>query len=245
MTYQSGVVAVIKVDGKILRESEGTFYLPFGSEYSILIKNLKTQRILVKVSIDGTDALDGTEIVILDNSEVELERFIKNSNFNSGNKFKFIEMTEDIENHRGIKVDDGFIRIEYWVENIQPVINVPIIQYYPKDYHYYPSYPIINVPIIQSSCNIYNTLNSTVQDFSNSDAGITVAGSKSNQTFESVSSFPVHAQSEVIILKLRGKRGPKIVNKPLLVKTKIECPTCGKSNSSDVKYCPHCGTVLD
>ena len=32
MTYQLGVVAVIKTNGKVLREVDGTVFLPFGSE---------------------------------------------------------------------------------------------------------------------------------------------------------------------------------------------------------------------
>ncbi len=106
--HQTGFVACIKVNGKILRESNDTVSLPFGSSYSILIKNLNSVRSQVKVSIDGTDATDGTHLVIPANGEVELERFIRNANLTSGNKLKFIERTEGIESHRGIKAEDVF-----------------------------------------------------------------------------------------------------------------------------------------
>ena len=116
--YQSGLVAVIKVGGKVLREDRGEVCIPFGSEYSILEKNLKVQRVKIRITIDGDDAFDGTEIVIPAHSEVELERFIRNGNFSSGNRFKFIERIADIEEFRGVKVDDGLIRIEYWTEKV-------------------------------------------------------------------------------------------------------------------------------
>jgi len=116
MMYHKKVAAAIKVNGKILREQGDLVALPFGSEYSILIKNLNSVRIQVRVQIDGTDVTEGTWIVIGANSSVELERFIKNSNWNYGNKFKFIERTAGIEEHRGIKVDDGLVRIEYQTE---------------------------------------------------------------------------------------------------------------------------------
>lgn len=121
MTYQNSggnkLVAVIKVNGKVLRESvKGEFEIPFGSEYSILVKNLNTVRIQVRVNIDGDDATGW--VIIQPNSSVELERFIKNGNLQSGNRFKFIEKTEEIEQFRENRVDDGMIRIEYKTEKV-------------------------------------------------------------------------------------------------------------------------------
>lgn len=147
MMYTDKIVAVVKVGGKVLREQHGSVTLPFGSEYSILIKNLNSVRAQVKVSVDGTDATDGTHLVIPANGEVELERFIRNGNLRSGNKLKFIERTAGIESHRGIKVDDGLIRVEAWKEYIHPVIDVPVVRHHYYDhyhYHYpwhYPIYP--------------------------------------------------------------------------------------------------------
>lgn len=116
------VVACVKVDGRILREDGNTVTLPFGSEYSLLLKNLNPVRIKVRVSIDGTDATEGVWLVVDPNSDLELERFIRNRNMDAGNRFKFIERTESVEEHRGIKADDGLIRIEYQVEKRPPQV---------------------------------------------------------------------------------------------------------------------------
>ena len=129
MMYHQKLVACVKVDGKILRESGDSVSIPFGSEYSILLKNLNTVRVQVKVSIDGTEATEGTWLVIQPNSSVELERFIRNGNMNRGNRFKFIERTGKSEKHRGIGSDDGLIRIEYQTEKVQPIVNIPIVCY--------------------------------------------------------------------------------------------------------------------
>ena len=59
MVYQNKVVAVIKVDGKVLREDNGSVRLPFGSEYSVLVKNLNSVRVEAKITIDGKDVGDG------------------------------------------------------------------------------------------------------------------------------------------------------------------------------------------
>src|SRR3990167_3218745 len=140
MTYLEKLVVCIKANSQVLRESDGVVTLPFGSEYSILIKNLDSVRIKVKISVDSADATDGASLIVEPNSSFELERFIRNGNLIAGNRFKFIERTPDIEAHRGIQVDDGVIRVEAWSEIRRPVVHEPIVHYYPK-YSHPPRYP--------------------------------------------------------------------------------------------------------
>lgn len=122
--YNNKLVASLKANGKILREFKDTVYCPFGAEYSILLKNLNTVRALVHVFIDGEDMIpDG--LVLNAGQEVDLERSIKNGNLTEGNRFKFIERTGAVEQHRGVKLEDGLIRIEYQFEIPRPVISIP------------------------------------------------------------------------------------------------------------------------
>ena len=122
--YNQKLVASIKSKGKVLREFKDTVYIPFASEYSILLKNLNTVRAVVNVFIDGENAVPGG-LVIDPGRTVDLERWIKNGNLSEGNKFKFIERTGAIENGpRGIKLEDGLVRIEYQFELPRPIINV-------------------------------------------------------------------------------------------------------------------------
>ena len=124
MMYNQKLVASIKVKGKILREFKDTVYIPFASEYSILLKNLNTVRAVVNVFVDGENAVPGG-LVIDPGQSVDLERWIKNGNLTEGNRFKFIERTAKIEDGpRGIKEEDGLIRVEYQFELPRPVINV-------------------------------------------------------------------------------------------------------------------------
>jgi hypothetical protein len=124
MMYSNKLVASIKVKGKILREFKDTVYIPFASEYSILLKNLNTVRAVVNVFVDGENAVPGG-VVIDPGQSVDLERWIKNGNLTEGNRFKFIERTAKIEDGpRGIKEEDGLIRVEYQFEIPRPVINV-------------------------------------------------------------------------------------------------------------------------
>ena len=124
MMYQSKLVASLKANGKILREFKDTVYIPFGSEYSILVKNLNTARALVNIFLDGENVVPGG-LVIDPGREVDLERWIKNGNLSEGNRFKFIERTSAIENGpRGIKLEDGLVRIEFQYEQSRPVVNI-------------------------------------------------------------------------------------------------------------------------
>lgn len=114
--YESKLVASLKANGKILREFKDTVYIPFGSEYSFLLKNLNTKRALVNVFIDGEDMTPGG-LVLNAGQEVDLERSIKGGNLKEGNRFKFIERTQAIEDGpRGVKLEDGLVRIEFQFE---------------------------------------------------------------------------------------------------------------------------------
>lgn len=113
--YNKKLVCSIKSGGKIMREDGENVHLPFGGEYSILLKNLNTVRALVNIEIDGQDVCDGG-LIINANQTVDLERFILNNNLNEGPRFKFIEKTEEISDYRGDKVEDGIIRVTYQFE---------------------------------------------------------------------------------------------------------------------------------
>ena len=122
--YNQKLVASIKSKGKVLREFKDNVYIPFASEYSILLKNLNTVRAVVNVFVDGENAVPGG-LVIDPGRSVDLERWIKNGNLTEGNRFKFIERTAAIEDGpRGIKQEDGLIRVEYQFEIPRPVINI-------------------------------------------------------------------------------------------------------------------------
>ena len=116
--YESKMVCCLKANGKILREFKDTVYVPFGTEYSILIKNLNSLRAIVNITIDGTVVVPGG-LVVNANQEIDLERFVKD--MSNGNKFKFIERSASVEAGRGIKSEDGLIRISFEYAKPTPV----------------------------------------------------------------------------------------------------------------------------
>lgn len=139
MMYSDKLVVAIKSNGKILREAKDLVQLPFGSEFSVLVKNLNSRRAKFTLHIDGQDVLDGENIIVNANDEVEMKRFIRNGNMTEGNAFKFIERTAAIEDGpRGIKMDDGVVRVQFWFEQEAPVITSTYHYDYWYDDFYYP-----------------------------------------------------------------------------------------------------------
>ena len=260
MMYNQKLVASIKANGKILREFKDQVYVPFSSEYSVLLKNINTVRAVVNVFIDGTNVVPGG-LVLDAGREIELERSIKNNNLNEGNKFKFIERSDAVEQHRGVKLEDGIVRIEYQFEHVY----TPTFLFNNQDRHVFGSpRPPYGVPrlddiyckgIAQNATNSVFTASSVTLNAVNtsasvarsyvSDVGITVPGSKSDQKFTTVSAFPLQPEKYSIILHLLGEtEDNKPVRVPVSVKHKQKCETCGTLNKATSKFCHKCGTAL-
>ena len=242
MMYQSKMVVAIKSAGKILRESGDTCYLPFGCEYSLLIKNLNIVRAKVKISIDGEDVTDGVSLVVNANSSIDLERFICNGNTEQGNRFKFIERTAAVEEHRGVQAEDGLVRVEFEFER-QP------------EYHYlsgnYEAYRhtkgITRNGLVGRALDWtarYGDVVCSTSAECSSNPGITVPGSVSDQKFTTVSPLITDGKKHVMVLRLLGEVQGVAVEKPVTVKHKPKCTTCGKQNKATAKFCAECGTSL-
>ena len=78
------------------------------------------------------------------------------------------------------------------------------------------------------------------------EVGITVPGSKSTQSFQTVTMGAMESQKHTIVLKLVGDLGDnKPVTEPITVKHKPKCVTCGKQNKAYAKFCVECGTALE
>jgi len=269
MVYQNKLVVVVKYNGRVLREQGEFVTLPFGSEYSLLFKNLSSQRVVIEVEIDGVDVLDSNQIVISANSENEIKGFMKGSNVT--NAFKFIQKTQEIADHRGDKIDDGFIRISYQFEEVlQTFYRKSIIHdHHHVDHHhniFHTSTPVygtcrgITGQSLGSSqlshepratskgiadANITSSVVMDSLDESNIglDEGVTVKGSEQVQKFNSTSVGAL-TSVEIIIIRLKGTTSKGKVHVPITIQTKLTCETCGKTSKSSVKFCPDRGTFL-
>ena len=137
MTYKDNFVVEVKCNGKILRVKDDAVYLPFGSEYTLYLKNLNSQRASVNVSIDGEDVLDNHSLILDSNSSAELQGFLRGNV--ARNRFRFIHKTKQIADHRGDKAEDGLIRIEFAFE--KPLPEPQIKKTIQEVHHHYHSSP--------------------------------------------------------------------------------------------------------
>ena len=244
MMYESKLAAAIKVNGKILREFKDTVHIPFGSEYTILLKNLNTTRAVVKVFIDGDDTVPGG-LVIDPGREVDLERWVKNGNLTEGNRFKFIERTGSVEQHRGIGIEDGLIRVEFQFEQpYRPIVNTPWISASGSNNQIYPQGGILRNSTADwagPAGSVTCSANYSATSASVNDVGITVPGSHSTQKFVTAYVGALESIKHSMVFKLFGGTMPK----PITVKHKPRCVTCGKQNKATSKFCQECGTALE
>jgi hypothetical protein len=77
------------------------------------------------------------------------------------------------------------------------------------------------------------------------DAGITVAGSHVNQKFGTTYTSRLNPTKHVIVFELKGtKSDGQAIVQPVLTRTKVECPTCGRHAKSSARFCSNCSTCL-
>lgn len=271
--YSNKLVASLKANGKILREFKDTVYCTFGAEYSILLKNLNTVRALVNVYIDGENMVPGG-LVLHAGQEVDLERSIKNGNLTEGNRFKFIERTSAIEQHRGVKLEDGLIRIEYQFEMPRMVTHIIDNTWNNKEWvpgHWRDKPYNVNGMLrsvdysagentriratsatkstleamnISASASVHDGM--ATMDWCANETGITVPGSKSEQRFQTTTIGALDPVKHTIILKILGEtESNQPIREPITTKHKPKCITCGKQNKATAKFCTECGTALE
>lgn len=243
MVYKNNFIVVVKHKGKVLRDIREVVTLPFGAEYSILLKNKGVRTAVASVEVDGVDALDGNEIIVPADDSVELKGFMRGRKVR--NRFKFIEKTAEISKFRGDRAEDGLIRVEYKFE-VAPKNDY--ILYRDNHNPYWMDRDITIGSSFKSSRRVNFDVNTTTVYNCCADSnidGITVDGSKTKQDF-TVGNVGLLGEANVIILKLQGKSRVtgKLVKKPLTVKTKKQCTSCGRKWRSSNTFCGKCGTYL-
>ena len=250
MMYKNNFVAVIKCNGNILRErSNGAVYLPFGASYSVLLKNKDARRALVTMEVDGKNVLNGQSLILDGNETQEIKGFMRN--MRKTNRFKFINKTREIQQHRGDRIDDGLVRVTYQFEK---PIEFPKLSNHSKTYiwndlsdsttWYYGSNSDSSGTF--NSVNYSSSLCKSKSFAPRRDEGITVKGEEVNSRYVNGSIGFLEPDIHTIILQLKGlTETNKPIKRAVTVKTKMKCETCGRKNRSTNKFCYNCGTYLN
>jgi len=236
--YKNGFAIAIKKDGKVaLRESKGKVYIPFDTEYSILLKNTTSQRSLVQIKIDGTDVMNGSKLIVKANDSSDLTRFCLDGDLDKGNKFKFVPLAHP-EVQDPTAIENGLVEVTLWPELEEHIIIKDIsnveswmpqnVQSYPKSYPRGIGGASANVSSVSCSADSYFK-----------DGGATVEGRASTQTFTN-GTFGKQGNPTIVIIRLRPYKEAITVRD---TKT-VYCSECGNKNRYGSKYCSECGDKL-
>lgn len=115
--FKQNTVISIKVGKNFLPDQDSIVKLPFGSEYSILIKNLNNSPIKVRMFIDGN--INGPEKGFLIK---EKDSFEINSFFNTNNALKFVNKSKEL-NKQKQKFQKDLLKNQFHSKNKKNMIN--------------------------------------------------------------------------------------------------------------------------
>lgn len=245
--YRNKFIALIKKDGIPLRELGNKYvYLPFGSEYSIELRNNNYKRALAKIYIDGTPVTQNG-IVINSKTTINLERFILDGNLSKGKRFKFVSVN-DSPIHDPNNSQNGVVKIELWLEKdyfISPISS-----------SWWPTTPLSYLGgtttllcgtvtcATTTSRNSTSTWLSDKETFNNisnttlSNTGVTVEGGNSNQQFTVTHPFELETYHTTLELILQG------VENEITTSSTMYCTKCGKKVQPTHSFCSRCGAVV-
>lgn len=266
--FKQNTVISIKVGKNFLPDQDSIVKLPFGSEYSILIKNLNNSPIKVRMFIDGN--INGPEKGFLIK---EKDSFEINSFFNTNNALKFVNKSKELNKHREENIEDSLIRFEVDILNEKESknnfsdlaellkksqikkrpfeSNKPWDNYPKVDLHEHPFLPEKNNtfggnynPYEQVFCSsiesIYSNESSLIA-YSN-ESGITVPGKKiEKQIVTELNEIKyIKKESLCFIFKLESTNENISFDKEKKV-----CLVCNKKYKSKYNYCPIDGSYLN
>ena len=147
-------------------------------------------------------------------------------------------MSDAIANHRGVRSEDGLVRIEFDFEQVPIPIPVQTPRVWPYGNVLRGTYNSTNISATTAvNCATYTA--------SATSAGITAPGSVSTQKFVESEWFPTEGTRQTLVLQLRGGKPGAAATEPITVKHKPVCSMCGKTNKQTAKFCSECGTALD
>lgn len=245
--FRNNMIVALKSGSNFFAENRDEIRIPFGTEYSLYMKNQNDTDSLVSITIDGKDVLSGNKIILRSKSILDLEGFLDGGSVR--NKFKFIERTKEIENHLGIKPDDGIISITFDYEKRKPNYQ-PYVVYYPK-YEYVPyTITTTNTPS-SNNPSWYTTYGNSYQpsftftvnsiNTHPNENGITVRGEDTFQNFGYGWLGEMENNPTTISFRLFGFSDGE--SKPY-TKDRVRCSSCGRTYKISNNFCPNCGTKL-
>lgn len=237
--YRKRCVMSVIHNGYPLKEDSGKIFMPFGSDYSIRLKNKHNEACVAKLFIDGVVTNKLGDFIIQPNSSIEIDRFVDKS-LDKGEKFKFVEISNK-EVDDPTSEENGIVRVEFRLgEKITNDVWADVHQYFYNTYQYPDNNTIKDFYASDTARNIKYTTNSnsvvcgmSANSCSKKSDGATIRGDESKQNF---SYGFVELSDEVITMEL--KIAGVVTNNN---KRDKYCSLCGTNIRSIDRYCFNCG----
>jgi len=264
MAYDSQFVICVLHNGHPVREINGTVSVPFNSEYKIRLKNKHSYlRAKARVWVDGRKASNLGDFILKAGETLDLERFL-DSDLNSGNRFKFVPLSDSRVNDP-TDPSNGIIKVEFYREydytkNITINDPKPWKPIKPRtgdsdgsSWQYIPTTTTFTSGGTTSSCGPSRVSSSCdvsvnyVASLVDSNAGATVEGGHSGQQFSYGNDFQTDIFPVTLTLKIKGisHMGTPTIEPPKKTKKKVRfCSHCARRRSRMAdKFCPRCGNL--
>ena len=263
MAYDSQFVLCVLHKGAPVREIGGKIHLPFHSDYKVRVKNKHSfLRAKARVWIDGRQVSNLGDFILKPNETLDLERFLDES-MTSGNRFKFVPLSDGRVNDP-TDSENGIIKVEFYREKPwNPPIRPRPITRSTRKYGASPNWQYNETNYTNSdapftftgggggttSCFVSNSITPVNDSYVPENAGATVEGGHSGQSFVYGDDFQTEAYPTTLELRIRGidrsemdwDDRPRTPSRP---KKRIKfCPNCGARRHGMAKFCDSCGTA--
>jgi hypothetical protein len=238
MHYEQYVVAITNPNGKAYREFDperlsngrkSKIYLPFDSEYKILIKNNSDRRAKLTIDLDGT-SISGIGGLVLDAYKTEsIERFV-----DVAKKFLFVRKNDErvsdpsnsengilrvkIEKEIAFQINPIWVTTSVWTTEINPYQNYPsTVEPYTTQnisctqasqnasFNASCSYPRNNTP--RGAMGTLRSAKPLKKTLLNEESGATIEGGNSSQIFGNTVWNGTDGVAYEFIFKLLGQQG--------------------------------------
>jgi len=254
--YKDKFVLSILHDGHPVKETgrknTREVAIPFDSEYQVRLKNKNDRSCTARIFIDDKKVSQLGDIIVSAGGTVDLERYIDRS-LKEGKKFKFVSLDhEDVDDPTDSS--NGIIKVEFRLAKQKNDIKINAKDnWYPPIWYDYKYKEDNNgtqeVPqrtytggTTGGLCgqSVYTSYNcSNVKSLVDVEAGATVEGGHSNQSF-SYSDIEVEDNAVILQLKIIGIKK----DKKMYEVTHKYCAQCGNKALQVDKYCSKCGQRL-
>lgn len=256
--HSNKISLAILVDEKPLFEKKGSVYLPYGSNYSLLIKNNNSFDIVAKVSLDMNFSNDS--FIVKAKSKRVIRGFSYEDLFYS---YRFVEETEKINQENKNKIERGCLSVTVFNNDLPPHETFPfrmseialnsgnktIIDENKLNninLHYDNIVAVTNTLSLNSIPNVRTESLKTEYKEEKHLGGMNVFGEPINEKEDTIiKSFLFSDSIGVFHYKLKGRdEEENLIKRPILAKDNVTCTICETKASLNDKYCSHCGSFI-